>query len=48
MKRVLALLLLAQPASADTCRVVDVDFTPTDQLQIVAWIEKHVLPERPS
>jgi hypothetical protein len=40
VKRVLALLLLAQPASADVCRVVDVDFTPTDELQIVAWIEQ--------
>ncbi len=26
-------------AAADECRVVDVDFTPSEKLQIVAWIE---------
>jgi hypothetical protein len=35
-----AMLLCARAASADdACRVVDVVFTPTDELQIVAWIE---------
>ena len=35
-------MLAAATAHADTsqCRVVDVDFTPTDNLQIVAWVEK--------
>ncbi len=32
--------LLTNPAFAgNACRVVDVDFTPTDKLQIVAWVE---------
>jgi MYXO-CTERM domain-containing protein len=35
-----ALAFGAQPASAEgECRVVDVDFTPSDKLQLVAWIE---------
>ena len=33
-----ALLTDVRPAGAD-CRVVDVDFTPADNLQIVAWLE---------
>jgi hypothetical protein len=35
-------LLVARAANADApqCHVIDVDFTPSDQLQIVAWIEK--------
>jgi hypothetical protein len=35
-----ALLAFAPAARADVCRVVDVDFTPSDELQIVGWIEK--------
>jgi hypothetical protein len=33
------LLLVCQTASADDARCIDVQFTPTDKLQIVAWIE---------
>lgn len=38
----LAVLVLAtRSAYADpACRVVDIDFTPSDELQIVAWVEK--------
>lgn len=32
-------LQLPSALAANACRVVDVDFTPTDDLQIVAWIE---------
>ncbi len=44
MKQSAVLLVVVAGASvarADTsqCRVVDVDFTPSDQLQIVAWVE---------
>jgi MYXO-CTERM domain-containing protein len=36
----IALLCLARPAAAaGECRVVDVDFTPSEALQLVAWIE---------
>ncbi|MCB9560019.1 MAG: fibronectin type III domain-containing protein [Kofleriaceae bacterium] len=42
----LALAIAAAPAAApspaaadDLCRVVDIDFTPTDELQIVVWLE---------
>ncbi|HEY5925504.1 MAG TPA: fibronectin type III domain-containing protein [Kofleriaceae bacterium] len=35
-----AVLVVARVAAAeDECRVVDVDFTPAEKLQIVAWIE---------
>jgi MYXO-CTERM domain-containing protein len=37
---VIAMWCGAQPASAaGECRVVDVDFTPSENLQLVAWIE---------
>jgi hypothetical protein len=38
----LAALALAIPAEADAnqCHVVDVNFVPADQLQIVGWVEK--------
>ena len=35
----IAVLCCARLAAAEECRVVDVDFTPTEKLQIVAWIE---------
>jgi len=41
MRRLAALLLVAAPARADTgqCHVIDVDFVPAKNLQIVAWVE---------
>ncbi len=40
-RALLVVVAWASAAHADTpqCRVVDVDFTPSDQLQIVAWVE---------
>jgi hypothetical protein len=32
-------LAIAAPRAADACRVLELDFTPSDGLQIVAWLE---------
>jgi len=37
---IVAALASSVRADAPSCRVVDVDFTPSDDLQIVAWVEK--------
>jgi hypothetical protein len=34
-----AIAAAPRPAAADECRVLEVHFTPTDDLQIVAWLE---------